>query len=202
VVGVGEPIVLTGTVRGTAVLQNVIRTGLYKPGFSPSFNAEEPAAGSPLGAIQFQLLGPEAGVVDGIPTVSGGLITGDYTQLYVYGGAVVDVVGKFEILTHDPEDPSVSYDPQAGDEFHLLVTGQFNSGIFGGIKDPAVLNYPDATGQSLFNFDEAPLPDGLEWAWQLRPDGLTLMVVPEPGTLLLLISGGLGLLAVWRRRRQ
>ena len=61
---------------------------------------------------------------------------------------------------------------------NLLVTGQFNSGIFGGIKDPAVLNYPDATGESLFNFDEAPLPDGLEWAWQLRPDGLTLMVVP------------------------
>ncbi|MHC4181665.1 MAG: PEP-CTERM sorting domain-containing protein [Planctomycetota bacterium] len=27
-------------------------------------------------------------------------------------------------------------------------------------------------------------------------------IVPEPGTLVLLITGGLGLLLVWRRRRS
>jgi len=37
----------------------------------------------------------------------------------------------------------------------------------------------------------------------LGPDAFILTVVPEPGTLVLLLSGGLGaLLLVWRRRRR
>jgi hypothetical protein len=43
----------------------------------------------------------------------------------------------------------------------------------------------------------------LYWV-ELKRDstGLTMGIVPEPGTLVLLLSGGLGLLAyIWRRRR-
>ena len=54
------------------------------------------------------------------------------------------------------------------------------------------------------------LPDLLDpvWSWEVvtSPDAFMLRVkgvVPEPGTLVLLISGGLGLLlAVWRRKRS
>jgi hypothetical protein len=45
---------------------------------------------------------------------------------------------------------------------------------------------------------------GLYWV-ELKRDstGLTMGIVPEPGTLGLLITGGLGLLAyAWRRRRK
>jgi len=49
----------------------------------------------------------------------------------------------------------------------------------------------------------AKLGPGLEWRWQLASNGLTLMVVPEPGTLVLLGSGVLGLLLpAWRRRAR
>jgi len=82
------------------------------------------------------------------------------------------------------------------------VSGWFDAGFFGGIKDPADFNYPDPSGDSLLNFDEAPLGAGLDWAWQVNADGLTLMVVPEPGRLVLLGMGTLALLAyAWRRRR-
>ena len=52
------------------------------------------------------------------------------------------------------------------------------------------------------------LPPGTDFEYmigELIPGraGLYLKVVPEPGTLVLLLSGGLGLLAlVWRRRRR
>jgi len=55
---------------------------------------------------------------------------------------------------------------------------------------------------SLFKLEGAPLAAGLEWRWQLAPQGLTLMVVPEPGTLILLITGALGVLLPGTIRRM
>jgi hypothetical protein len=46
------------------------------------------------------------------------------------------------------------------------------------------------------------LPAGLEWTAEPTPTAFTLRVVPEPGTLVLLATGVLGLLLVWRRRRH
>ena len=59
-----------------------------------------------------------------------------------------------------------------------------------------------------FSGSEASLPPGTSFEWGIGDvfdgrAGLYLTVVPEPGTLVLLITGGLGLLAcVWRRRRR
>ena len=45
-------------------------------------------------------------------------------------------------------------------------------------------------------------PPGLLWQESRSDQGLTLRIVPEPGTLVLLITGGLGLLlSAWRKRR-
>ena len=50
--------------------------------------------------------------------------------------------------------------------------------------------FPDL--DSLFNFDDAPLADGLSWRPVIPPSGgLDLLVVPEPGTLVLSGLGGL-----------
>jgi hypothetical protein len=84
-----------------------------------------------------------------------------------------------------------------------LVSGEYDASVFlGGLKPAAHLTYADPTGASLFKFDNAPLGQGLDWTWQLAPNGLTLMVVPEPGTLALLIAGALGALLPGTIRRR
>jgi len=182
------PITMTGTVNGNAVMVNVIRTGLYKPGFSPTFLPESPPEADYGANTQVQLLGPNAGKIHGLPGFSNpkfnfGLETGDYTQFCLSmdpTSSYIPVTGPFLIYTFDPNNPSVKYSPKAGDQFQLLVTGPFE--MFLSSLPPANLTYPDPTGASLFKFDNANLGPGLEWKWQLSPTGLTLMVIPEPGT--------------------
>ena len=181
VAGTTGPILMSGTVQGNATMINVIRTGLYKPGVGPTFLAEVPAPGATYGETEFQILGPAGGQVTGVPDFMGnGLIPGDYTQLYLAGGDL-PVIGTFKIFTHDPQNPPNAYSPKLGDEFRLLVTGPFDAGFLGGSKPAATLSYPDSTGQTLFNFQDAPLAVGLDWAWRLNPDGLILTVVPKSG---------------------
>jgi hypothetical protein len=56
-----------------------------------------------------------------------------------------------------------------------------------------------AEGLSFAPFGSAPGPNSS----YMGPDALILTVVPEPGALVLLISGVLGVvLLVWRRRRR
>jgi len=119
---------------------------------------------------------------------------------------VVSVEGAISIYTFDPDpaSPPAWYEPVNGDVFHLIVTGE--SYTYGGelyaIHPKAELVFPDL--DSLLNFDNAPLTPGLSWRPVITPTGdLDLLVVPEPSTLALLLSGGLCLLLlVWRRRRS
>jgi len=104
------------------------------------------------------------------------------------------------------------YDPQAGDTFELVEVGEFVvKGIPPIIPD---INYQVgsvARGEAM-KLILPELSDGLVWeypSWVDAPygdvagqtfDSLTLTVVPEPGTLLLSVTGGLALL-LWRRRK-
>ncbi len=181
-------------------------------GSGPTFTAEVPFIGEPWGAGRvFQIVGPTHGEVVGFVTCGVGLRAGDYTQVYMAGfreDPVVSVEGPISIYTFDPDpgNPPASYDPVNGDVFHLIVTGPVFCAAYGppigevgGLHPKAQLTFPDL--DSLFNFDNAPLAEGLSWRPVITPTGdLDLLVVPEPRTLVLLISGGLGVLfLVWRR---
>jgi hypothetical protein len=162
----------------------------------------------------FLLLGPTHGQVVGEVTSDSGLVAGDSTQIYLshvasLGDLRVSVEGPISIYTFDPDpaNPPASYDPVNGDVFHLVTPGVSFTvvprvGEFGwtiGHAKPELV-FPDLG--TLFNFDNAALADGLSWRPMVTPGGdLDLLVVPEPGTFLLLISGGLGVL-VWGRRRR
>ncbi len=168
----------------------------------------------------FLLLGPTHGQVIGEVTQDSGLLAGDYTQFYLsdkvgWGAVPVSVEGPINIYTFDPDpaNPPASYDPVGGDVFHLTIPGPSVTigppappgGDLGGARlfhPTPDLVFSDL--DSLFNFDNAPLAEGLSWRPMITPSGgLDLLVVPEPGTVVLLIGAGLSLLAcAWRRRRR
>ena len=114
---------------------------------------------------------PVLTVEDAVSIFKDALVAGDYTQLYMAGGPT-PIVGTLVVHTSDPDDPSNSYEPKAGDVFHLIVTGPLDAGRFGGMKGPATFSYPDP--EKLLNLNNAPLRPGLEWDVQMRPDGLSL----------------------------
>jgi autotransporter-associated beta strand protein len=208
IAGTTAPITMTGTVKGNATMINVIRTGLYSPGFNPAYLPETPPEGTVYGAnMVMQLLGPTGGRIVKEPGLLNpdALVAGDFTQIYLSmepGAAGVQVGGPFLIYTFDLNNPSDKYSPKPGDVFRLLVSGPYDASFLGGLKPAAHLTYVDPTGASLFKFDNAPLGPGLEWTWQLPSDGVTLMVVPEPGTLAPLLTGAFGLLLLWQQRRK
>ena len=102
-----------------------------------------------------------------------------------------------------------------GDELYLILVGEWNTvkpgppHLGGGEKEYQA-------GQIAYGLDfEADLlaqmaiyaPElaaGLSWGpYTMNDECLILTITPEPGTLVMLISGGLGLLfIVWRRRRR
>lgn len=103
----------------------------------------------------------------------GGAEEGLFDRLAIGGEAILG--GSLEVLALD------GYTPTPGDAFDLLVT--------------------DDAGRLNGAFDRVYLPtlrDGLDWRTVSTPTGLTLTVVPEPATVLLIV-GGVTLL--WRGRR-
>ena len=161
----------------------------------------------------FLLLGPTHGQVVGEVTSDTGLVAGDYTQIYLshyfsLGDLVVSVEGPIAIYTFDPDpaNPPASYEPVNGDVFHLIVAGvSYTDGsppLGMLLHAKPELTFPDL--DRLFCLDNAPLADGLSWRPVITLSGdVDLLVVPEPGSLVLLIGGGLCLLRWrWRKRRE
>ena len=173
-----------------------------------SFTAEVPPIGEPWGAGRvFKLLGPTHGGVSEFVTRTTGLTAGDYTQIYLAGfpeDPVVPVEGPISIYTFDPDptNPPNSCDPVDGDVFHLIVTGPLTPGLepLFPLSPKAQLTSPDP--ESVFNFDNALLGEGLRWVPVITPAGdLDLFVVPEPAALVLLMTGcGPLLWIAWRRK--
>jgi hypothetical protein len=96
----------------------------------------------------------------------------DYDALDITGGLSAD--GTLEVLLVN------SYTPQAGDSFDLLDFGSFNGD---------------------FSYDLPNLQQGLDWDTSaISSTGvLSVVAVPEPGTLTLL---GIGAAALLMRRRR
>ena len=105
-----------------------------------------------------------------------GLVAGiDYDTLSISGTARLD--GLLDVV----RDPAWSRGPQSGDQFRLLQGGTIEG-----------------------TFDEMVLPalsGDLSWQVIQMPQQLTLVVVPEPSTALLMIAGGL-LFQVRRGRKS
>ena len=138
---------------------------------------------------------------------------GIYDGTILQGGPTDTLGGVLDIALYG------SYIPLPGDEFRMfeavaiplppgLVPGdELPAGNFTGWFDSVVLD-PGMTGDWLWRWeytdgrtDTGPAVGGLPSEEFFL--SATLTMVPEPGTLVLLISGGLGLLAcVWRRRRR
>jgi hypothetical protein len=196
-------------------LGNVLFTGAPKPGFSAEFTMTGP--GSSYADTPFEIGGTTPTVrTDSPPEDS--FEEGNYSQYYNFGT---------EAGAGEPTmfcNPTLSLDHQTtfhwnqlvpGDQLNLIVTGPWN------MVDPAppfLGGGPKAYKAGLIaygpTFEQfeidllaqmdliAPqLAEGLQWGpYTMNDQLLMLTVVPEPGTLVLLLSGGLGLL-FWRRRR-
>jgi hypothetical protein len=199
-----------------AVACVVLFTAAWRPiAAGATLTREVLPAKEPWGAGKvFLILGPTHGEVVGEVWEDAGLAPGDYTQVYLSGTLIpvvlpgdfwesfvvlpVPVEGPISIYTFDPADPSAWYEPVKGDVFHLILTGDsytlppWEGWIF---HPKAELTFPDL--HSLFDFDNAPLAEGLRWQPVITPGGgLDLLVVSEPTTAVLLVAAALGFLLV------
>ncbi|MCB1212360.1 MAG: PEP-CTERM sorting domain-containing protein, partial [Verrucomicrobiales bacterium] len=121
--------------------------------------------------------------------------TAQHDQLLVMGGLTIDAGGKI-VLTN------MGYTPTAGDVFNLIdwvgaLTGSFNVG--GTSYNGGLLRTGAETGTDLDLFEL-----GSDYRWdvsQFNTQGILVVVTPEPGRMVLLLFGLLGL-CVRRRRRQ
>jgi len=149
-------------------------------------------------------------------------VPGDYTQYLIAGykdtdGGAPPFQDSFfdhPVLKWDPDSPLGGWGDLSPGELCLIEVG------------PAKFFQPDPIipklvhrerGEILYgtNFDAELLAEmdkyrdqlvavGLDWGDPIRTsERLALTIVPEPGTLVMLLTGGLGLLLlVWRRRRR
>jgi autotransporter-associated beta strand protein len=210
----GQELVLSGLVTGVAPTAFVKFTGAPRLGFSPTFNITR---GTDWGETVFQIVGTTPGELAADPGGGADIpVAGDYTQFLVYGEEAGTGGQLLGTIFRKPSLEAVdgfSFDQlAAGDQLFLITAAPARVNVFvlpfgftdvdfeaGGIEyDP---NFAADLQSALKAIDLAP---GLEWAAPIMsPQNLIIMVVPEPGTLLLLLSGGLGLvLLVWRRRRS
>jgi len=214
--GADDGITMTGVVDGTGSFSNVKFEGLFRAGASAGFVAA--GNGSEVPYHQVEVFGPEHGqVLAELPTKDD-LDPGGYDQLLVYGNEVgkppkpgVTFTGTVELQLVE------GFVPEAGMEFHLVVPGRFLvKGTPPFTQDKEYEVGTIARGEDPVTLLAPELPDDLLWVtpwWLGAPfeevlaagnsfGSLTISVVPEPGTLLMLILGGLCLLAcAWRKRR-
>jgi hypothetical protein len=84
------------------------------------------------------------------------------------------------------------------------------AGISGDLFAPAGYTSGTSLGTSTDTWNNTTLsalgltPGTYVWNWGtgIHADSFTLQIVPEPGTTMLLMLGGVGALAVWRRNRN
>jgi hypothetical protein len=197
---------------------NTTVTGKLKAGFSPAHNPLGP--GSNAGTAEFLIGGPLNGEVT-FDSVAGVYekTTGDHTQFLVYGvaeGVGAPTVFESLELKLDGDYPDFGWDDLAAGQDIVLIksepwqTVQFITFPFPHYEttlvEPGQVDYGSAFEgdlQSALDLIRPKLATGLDVTYVMNQDGLALHIIPEPGTLALLLSGGLVLLVlVWRRRRS
>ena len=214
----GGKIEVTGILSGAwTPIGNVDVTGLARPGFSAILGLA--GAPAPMRQLEFEIYG-DVGQQDKLPS---GIVNNlnlpmadpahGYDQYLVYadlpvemggsGDMVIPVLGPFSVKF------PMGYVPTAGDDFKLIFSHQFDpfDGELGpdGVLQGARLAYEPTFVSALPGLLNTlpPLGAGLSYVPYLGQDAFGIKVVPEPGTLALLLSGGLGLLLlIWRRKRS
>jgi hypothetical protein len=206
VADLGQTIEFTGVVQtGTSTfVNNVIITGTERLGFSPAVGMK--LGGAPIGPdAVVEVYGNvgadfESEIPDSLSPPLADPENG-YGQFYVAGGES-PVSGKIALTTGTSD-----YVGQAGHTFDLIVTGEAWLMDWSTFPPENVL-LPEGSVNidPGFIVDTSGIPlasPALHWEEFRSDKGLTLKIVPEPGTLVLLLTGGLGLLLlVWRRRRS
>jgi hypothetical protein len=218
--GSGSELELTGYVTGKAdAYIDVIFSGAPSLGFSPAYTI-----GSGLNfptMTEFVIGGnaPGEAVYDPDKDYDVG-VAGDYSQYHVAGNVVGsggDPKASFfdhPVLELDEDKPEFGWDDLGPGDLVLIHASPARIRYFGGFPpswrtddfDAGVIEYGgDFESELLAQLTsiEGQLADGLSFAPPyIGPDALIIKIVPEPGTLVLLISGVLGVLLVWRRRRR
>jgi len=200
---------LSGLVRGNAPAGYVDFTGYGPTGFSPGYFFARHVS---YATAVFEIRGTAPGQVTYNPATDVDVaVAGEYSQFHVVGDATG--TGSATLFT------SLALNKSAGFEWTALQPGDLDL-IFAAaarLKIGFPLKATDlqagtiAYGPSFFadlnnqlasiNASLAPLGRQM-LITQADASGLTLTVVPEPGTLVLLLTGGLGLVLLVRRRSQ
>jgi len=214
----GGKIEVTGILSGAWTPIGLVDiTGLARPGFSAILGLA--GAPAPMRQLEFDIYGNvgqqdklPSGIVNNLNLPMADLAHG-YDQYLVYadlppemggsGELVIPVMGPFSV-----KFPS-GYVPTAGDDFKLIFSHEFDpfDGELGpeGVLLGARLEYLPTFVSALPGLLNTlpPLGAGLSYVPYMGEDAFAIRVVPEPGTLVLLITGAFGLLLLaWRRKRS
>ena len=202
-----DKVTFTGIRRGNwgSFLVDVTVTGKDDLGFSPVFS---PNTNFTFGDVSMVLEGTQqyTPVEDlfPIPTEN----DGQYTQYLIYGTSLNpggSGMGTFTADSMITVTLGEGYVPTEGDEFFLVRT---DGGLWGHTDSPlGEMDYLDGAllGVDLIDPVNVTVPEGMEWEAtenHFRVWVAEGQVIPEPGTLLMLLSGGLALLLARRRRAR
>jgi hypothetical protein len=206
---------LTGLVTGAWTdFGNVVFSGSPKPGFSAAFTKTGP--GSDYGDTPFEFGGTTSFERTEDPPEDI-FVEGNYSQYYNFGteaGPGEPTMFSNPTLALDPETAFAWNQLVGGDELYLLVVGEWNTvkpgpPPIGGARSfkAGLIAYGETFEADLLaqmGLITPQLAGGVSWGPYTMTDQLLMLtLVPEPGTLVMLLSGGLGmLLLVWRRRRR
>ena len=221
-ISLAQPLVFPGVVEGLGTFSFAQFTGLLRLGASPVYI---PSSGGNQfqGTLLAEIWGPNAGQArfdEAAQDIVGEADPQGYHQFGIFdgtalGGAPTDTLGGTLQI-----DVFGGYVPLPGDEFRIFEAvaiplppelgfpgDEFPAGNFTGWFDTVVLDSA-LTGDWFWRWEYPDHSTDLGPAVGGRPSqdlllSATLTIVPEPGTLVLLLSGALGLLAWgWRRRRR
>ncbi len=216
IVGTGAGIDIAGTVSGNwrnLSGFNVVGQGRILGGFSPGNN---PLGPGNAGALEFGIGGVVGGSVEKQVDGEWESSNGDYTQYFVHGDIEGHAGTRVESVTLKldqewNEEKGMELfewaDLKPGDKLVLIQAHEWSMLKLGSAsveEDVARgrIIYADGFETKLQGvLDTITLADGVWIDPIVTGNELSLLVVPEPGTLVLLATGGLGLLTRFGRRR-